>query len=212
MPKYFCATCIIRLNAAYQFREQCELTQEKLLRSLETVSETESKTDLNITIETADDNATVTNPEDVLLDDEMKAERIDIKEEVTDDQEITNTTEQRDYDEQTDNQCIENIQQPSCLQTDEHEKMMDTENNPLICHESIESWNCKSQLKRLQERHIGVELFKCGQCTTSFATHHDLQLHQTSHTTYKPFKCVYCAESYFSQLGLTAHQKTHRGE
>lgn len=214
LPKYFCATCIINLNAAYHFREQCELTQEKLFRSVEKIesqklitSSVISPARQNSELDSINITETSKRSEGLLINgknnvEEINVGNLDIKEEITD--EHDNTIEQCPFNGQTDNQCIGNIPKFN-LQSQPHEETMQTGNDPFICGKSTESVGCKSEHRKTNI----IKLFKCGKCTATFASLYSLHLHQINHFKKRPFKCFYCPTSFNSRSGLASHLPSH---
>ncbi|XP_073991057.1 uncharacterized protein isoform X2 [Rhodnius prolixus] len=86
-------------------------------------------------------------------------------------------------------------------------------------HEGLHEYKCitcnrgfkkQSDLNKHNQRyHCDNKPYPCNQCTKSYVTLRELQLHATVHTGELPFTCFLCSKSYRSSTTLKRHMYKH---
>ncbi|XP_066902015.1 zinc finger protein 423 homolog isoform X3 [Halyomorpha halys] len=70
--------------------------------------------------------------------------------------------------------------------------------------------------KRSRDRHIklhtGDKKYKCTQCEAAFSRSDHLKIHMKTHDNQKPYQCVYCNRGYNTAAALTSHLQNHKKE
>ncbi|XP_069588312.1 zinc finger protein Xfin-like [Ranitomeya imitator] len=80
------------------------------------------------------------------------------------------------------------------------------------CNNCDKSFSNQSVLSLHQKTHTGEKLFKCPECSKSFPKRSQLVMHKRCHIEERPFKCTQCEKSYTQQSKLIEHQRSHTGE
>lgn len=214
LPNYFCTKCITRLNGAYQFRQQCETTQEKLLKSLaiELDSNGTDGYQLSGLLMKHDYNGTAIKEEPTEY--EVKTELTDatswtvqclgqLSEASAVDQRQETITE---YSNEEPMDTIEIGDDESGTEA-EHDEDPPSD-RPFICFLCEKSFFAKNGLQLHMRTHIGDKPFTCSYCDASFPDKHIFEKHLTKkHSDQNPFSCVRCDASFPCKPLLVSHEK-----
>lgn len=225
LPKYFCTGCIVNLNVAYEFRVQCELTQEKFFGSLLATSSESDEQNVNhssIILPQTNGNNSIKEEDtwDIqyvdkpAVDGENFVEPLDLLVS-TYDFHVPIKSPQRDNTDDT-----KSTRRKGVVDNNKMEpvvKLKPLENDVKAFHSDNED-ECESKLpkvagKRTSQRNrtpiFTNEPFKCGKCVMAFECKRDLKRHQQStHISRKTYQCVRCKAEFNKKSTLVRHQQT----
>lgn len=225
LPNKICLKCYTCINDAYQFKIQCQKSDDMLRtflkKHIETVKivklETAYNSEKNSEIDDADDEEYMEDNPDPEYEPEVgEEEEIHVEEMIVDSSsdlltESSNTTSEIAY---------------KCSQCDEYfTSMKDFSSHNFIHHNQAElPILCPQCGKRCQNDEIlavhlrHCEMHECKVCNKIFKSIGFLQNHMKKHDpTYNPdpdgkkYKCSECGKSYTSPANLQIHQYSHSG-
>lgn len=238
MPKHFCTNCITNLNAAYQFREQCELTQEKLIRHLTVPDSDETLNNIPLILSQGCENISNDHDEKKIgvewaiecLGNQAVAKAFDPIPVP-----LTNSPEELQINmieskiqlkiESTADEVEESVEYNMEMLEIQKEEILESNhvdvvhNKPFYYDQPENSADRSDNNGEVIENNVGLKigntdvepkkLFSCDRCTAALSTLDSLKRHKWRHDGGKPFKCDKCAASFICPYNLTIHLRKH---
>lgn len=211
-----CCTCFQALNAAYNFKNTCLQTEERII----SYTQCNGTNSVNI-IDVVQGEENLAN-EDVkpLLNREsaLFQPQITLKEGTGYLQKYANlpyspefdvqVVEAKHYDAMQNNQYFDNnhvIDLNSQL-------LMYNEFKPFHCTECKKCFVRKDKLMLHMRIHTGEKPFNCKHCGRSFSRKDKMNNHERTHTGEKPFQCIFCQKSFSRKDRMNAHMRLHHAQ
>ncbi|KAK5638230.1 hypothetical protein RI129_012525 [Pyrocoelia pectoralis] len=209
-----CCTCFHALNAAYNFKNTCLQTEQKII----SYTQCNGTNSVNIIdIVQGEDNFANEDVKPILNGDSALLQpQITLKEGAGYLQKYANLPYSPEFDVEVveSKRCNSSmLNNPYYDLTDINSHMlMYNEFKPFHCTECNKCFVRKDKLMLHMRIHTGEKPFKCTHCGRSFSRKDKMNNHERTHTGEKPFQCIFCQKSFSRKDRMNAHMRLHHAQ